>query len=100
MLKERMAPTQAYIESLIAIQLAYINTNHPYFIGGSAAIAMLERTHERRRKEFERYKKHGVALAASRGIAAKDSPLEQQQQLQQQHTHQQQTSSGTDVFYL
>ncbi len=54
MLRERMAPTQAYIESLISIQLAYINTNHPDFIGGSMAMSMLERKHEKRRREARR----------------------------------------------
>lgn len=68
-----MSPTQNYIESLISIQLAYVNTNHPDFIGGSAAIAMLERKHERRRREFERHRKHGMALSAARETVKKDS---------------------------
>ncbi|CAJ0756420.1 17295_t:CDS:2, partial [Entrophospora sp. SA101] len=33
----RLTPTSAYVESLISIQRAYINTNHPDFIGGAAA---------------------------------------------------------------
>lgn len=58
MLRERMAPTQAYIESLISIQLAYINTNHPDFIGGGAAIATLERKHDKRRREHDRTRRN------------------------------------------
>ncbi|EDO19037.1 hypothetical protein Kpol_2002p110 [Vanderwaltozyma polyspora DSM 70294] len=38
LLKERLIPTRSYVESLIDIHRAYINTNHPNFI--SAADAM------------------------------------------------------------
>ncbi|KAI0693397.1 P-loop containing nucleoside triphosphate hydrolase protein [Cerioporus squamosus] len=36
---ERLGPTTEYTQSLIDIQTAYINTNHPAFIQGSAAAA-------------------------------------------------------------
>lgn len=62
MLRERMAPAHAYLESLISIQLAYINTNHPDFIGGSAAIAMLERKHEKRRRDLDKHRKQQQAM--------------------------------------
>ncbi|KAJ7355620.1 Dynamin central region-domain-containing protein [Mycena albidolilacea] len=39
LLRERLGPTSDYAQSLIAIQAAYINTNHPAFISGSAAAA-------------------------------------------------------------
>ncbi|WWC68780.1 uncharacterized protein I206_102715 [Kwoniella pini CBS 10737] len=39
LLRERLGPTSEYVSSLIQIQAAYINTNHPDFIAGSAAIA-------------------------------------------------------------
>ncbi|WVR03958.1 hypothetical protein IAU60_000957 [Kwoniella sp. DSM 27419] len=39
LLRERLGPTCEYVSSLIAIQAAYINTNHPDFVAGSAAIA-------------------------------------------------------------
>ncbi|WVQ79024.1 hypothetical protein IAT38_001116 [Cryptococcus sp. DSM 104549] len=39
LLRERLGPTSDYVSSLIAIQAAYINTNHPDFVAGSAAIA-------------------------------------------------------------
>ncbi|KAL7419856.1 Dynamin-related GTPase protein [Cryptotrichosporon argae] len=39
LLRERLGPTSDYVSSLIAIQAAYINTNHPDFQAGSAAIA-------------------------------------------------------------
>lgn len=37
LLRERLGPTSEYAQSLIEIQVAYINTNHPAFISGSAA---------------------------------------------------------------
>ncbi|KAJ1982866.1 Dynamin- GTPase protein [Dimargaris verticillata] len=43
LLRERVAPTAQYVESLISIQRSYINTNHPDFIGGSGALAELQR---------------------------------------------------------
>ncbi|KAJ2636208.1 Dynamin- GTPase protein [Coemansia sp. RSA 1286] len=54
LLRERVSPTTAYVESLIAIERAYINTNHPDFIGGSGAISDLQRKLERKRKENTR----------------------------------------------
>ncbi|TBU23125.1 dynamin protein dnm1 [Dichomitus squalens] len=39
LLRERLGPTTEYTQSLIDIQTAYINTNHPAFIQGSAAAA-------------------------------------------------------------
>ncbi|KAJ3484970.1 hypothetical protein NLI96_g5282 [Meripilus lineatus] len=39
LLRERLGPTTDYTQSLIEIQTAYINTNHPAFISGSAAAA-------------------------------------------------------------
>ncbi|KAH0836843.1 Dynamin central region-domain-containing protein [Lanmaoa asiatica] len=39
LLRERLGPTSDYAQSLIEIQAAYINTNHPAFISGSAIAA-------------------------------------------------------------
>ncbi|KZV81737.1 hypothetical protein EXIGLDRAFT_641227 [Exidia glandulosa HHB12029] len=39
LLRERLGPTSEYTESLIAIQTAYINTNHPEFVARSAVAA-------------------------------------------------------------
>ena len=38
LLRERLGPASSYVESLIAIQRAYINTNHPNFLGAAAAM--------------------------------------------------------------
>ncbi|KIK56979.1 hypothetical protein GYMLUDRAFT_1011831 [Collybiopsis luxurians FD-317 M1] len=39
LLRERLGPTSDYTQSLIDIQAAYINTNHPSFVSGSAMAA-------------------------------------------------------------
>lgn len=41
LLRRCLAPTQMMISNLIKIELAYINTSHPDFIGGSRAVAKL-----------------------------------------------------------
>ena len=41
LLKNCVAPTQKMISNLIHIELAYINTSHPDFIGGKAAVAQV-----------------------------------------------------------
>ncbi|KAF0697684.1 Aste57867_11655 [Aphanomyces stellatus] len=41
MLRTSMGPTQTMISNLIKTELAYVNTNHPDFIGGSRAVAQL-----------------------------------------------------------
>jgi dynamin 1-like protein len=42
-LRSCVIPTQKMISNLIQIELAYINTNHPDFIGGKQAVAQLNR---------------------------------------------------------
>lgn len=41
LLKRCMEPTQMMVQNLVKIELAYINTSHPDFIGGSRAVAQL-----------------------------------------------------------
>jgi len=41
LLRKCVGPTQTMISNLIKIELAYINTSHPDFIGGSRAVAQL-----------------------------------------------------------
>ncbi len=38
LLQKCRAPTKTMINNLVAIELAYINTNHPDFVGGGGAI--------------------------------------------------------------
>lgn len=71
LLRERLGPASNYVESLISIQRAYINTNHPNFLGAAAAMgnvvgAKQERERkrliqeERERRERRRQKEIGA----------------------------------------
>ncbi|GAA5826136.1 hypothetical protein JCM3770_004054 [Rhodotorula araucariae] len=50
LLRERLGPTSEYVQSLISIQAAYINTNHPDFVKGSAAAAQESARVQRERR--------------------------------------------------
>ncbi|KIW22199.1 uncharacterized protein PV07_12110 [Cladophialophora immunda] len=76
LLRERLGPCSNYVESLIAIQRAYINTNHPNFLGAAAAMSSviasknekdkkLAQAEERRKREKQRMKQLGVNGAAT-----------------------------------
>ncbi|KAK1989484.1 Dynamin central region-domain-containing protein [Colletotrichum cereale] len=53
LLRERLGPTSGYVESLISIQRAYINTNHPNFLGAAAAMShVVSNKQERERKRL------------------------------------------------
>ncbi|KAK9765727.1 Dynamin- GTPase protein [Basidiobolus ranarum] len=60
LLRERLEPTSNYVESLISIEMAYINTNHPDFIGGSGALAALEQKTHKKKRDLERLKRVSV----------------------------------------
>ena len=52
LLRERLGPCSSYVESLIAIQRAYINTNHPNFLGAAAAMSsVIADKHEKERRD-------------------------------------------------
>lgn len=70
LLRERLGPCSVYVESLISIQRAYINTNHPNFLGAAAAMSSIiqnkqdqERkaalAEDRRKREKRRLKELG-----------------------------------------
>lgn len=61
LLRERLGPTASYVTSLIAIQRAYINTNHPDFIG--AASAMTEIIEEQKLQKQQHLRREESALA-------------------------------------
>jgi dynamin 1-like protein len=78
LLRERLGPASTYVESLISIQRAYINTNHPNFLGAAAAMsnvvtAKQERERkrliqeERERREKKRMKELGANGEAEEG---------------------------------
>ncbi|KUJ08617.1 uncharacterized protein LY89DRAFT_691041 [Mollisia scopiformis] len=75
LLRERLGPASSYVESLISIQRAYINTNHPNFLGAAAAMSNVvsnkqdkERKRllqeERERRDRRRQKELGGANGA------------------------------------
>ncbi|GMF58539.1 unnamed protein product [[Candida] boidinii] len=47
LLRERLGPTTKYVESLIEIHRAYINTNHPNFVGAASAMASVVEERQR-----------------------------------------------------
>jgi len=70
LLRERLGPCSSYVESLIAIQRAYINTNHPNFLGAAAAMSSViqsknekdkkaAQAEEKRKREKRRMKELG-----------------------------------------
>lgn len=51
LLRERLGPSSTYVESLISIQRAYINTNHPNFLGAAAAMSsVMQDKHDREKR--------------------------------------------------
>ena len=50
LLKLSVGPTQTMVTNLINIELAYINTSHPDFVGGSRAVAQLMRKLEKEKE--------------------------------------------------
>lgn len=53
LLRERLGPASSYVESLISIQRAYINTNHPNFLGAAAAMGnVVTNKQEKERKRI------------------------------------------------
>ncbi|KAK9468631.1 putative dynamin-like gtpase protein [Lipomyces arxii] len=51
LLRERLGPTSKYVESLIAIQRAYINTKHPNFLGAAAAMSSILSSRQEKEKK-------------------------------------------------
>lgn len=63
LLRERLGPTIKYVESMIEIQQAYINTNHPNFVGAAEAMATVV---DERRKLREMELSSKLKLATNR----------------------------------
>jgi dynamin 1-like protein len=76
LLRERLGPASQYVESLISIQRAYINTNHPNFLGAAAAMSnVVSNKQERERKrllqeERERRERRRMKELGANGEAA------------------------------
>lgn len=79
LLRERLGPASNYVESLISIQRAYINTNHPNFLGAAAAMShVVSNKQERERKRLiqeERERRERRRLKEL-GTNATETPIE------------------------
>lgn len=89
LLRERLGPASTYVESLIAIQRAYINTNHPNFLGAAAAMSSViasknekdkkaAQAEERKKREKQRLKQlgtNGVATPDEDEAEQEDKPM-------------------------
>lgn len=78
LLRERLGPSSSYVESLISIQRAYINTNHPNFLGAAAAMSnVVTAKQERERKrliqdERDRREKRRMKEIGANGAEGED----------------------------
>ncbi|KAL5116264.1 Dynamin-related GTPase protein [Pleosporales sp. CAS-2024a] len=52
LLREQLGPCSTYVASLVDIQRAYINTNHPNFLGAAAAMSQVINDKEQREKKL------------------------------------------------
>lgn len=78
LLRERLGPTSTYVESLIAIQRAYINTNHPNFLGAAAAMSSVisnKQEKERKAQALERRKERPAANVRRSNLASDGQPI-------------------------
>ncbi|OAL74602.1 dynamin [Trichophyton violaceum] len=79
LLRERLGPCSSYVESLISIQRAYINTNHPNFLGAAAAMSSVIQNKQEKEKQAviaeekkKRDRRRLKELGAANGVATPD----------------------------
>lgn len=78
LLRERLGPCASYVESLISIQRAYINTNHPNFLGAAAAMSSVINDKEEKQKAIaaaeEKKKREQRRLKELNGVNGTETP--------------------------
>jgi dynamin 1-like protein len=83
LLRERLGPCSQYVESLIAIQRAYINTNHPNFLGAAAAMSSVISDKEQKQKNAiaaeERRKRERRRVKELNGANGVETPEEEEE---------------------
>uniref|UniRef100_A0A7S2V112 Dynamin GTPase n=1 Tax=Fibrocapsa japonica TaxID=94617 RepID=A0A7S2V112_9STRA len=90
-LRRCVKPTQAMISHLIQIELAYINTRHPDFIGLTDAVALCnqhraeQQNQQQRGGQYGRQQSSGAGNLQRQGSHQQTHQQQQQQQPQQQH---------------
>ncbi|KAF1959190.1 dynamin-1 [Byssothecium circinans] len=79
LLRERLGPCAQYVASLIDIQRAYINTNHPNFLGAAAAMSSVINDKEQREKkiamEAEKKRREKRRLKELNGVNGDETPM-------------------------
>ncbi|RMY12740.1 hypothetical protein D0868_02410 [Hortaea werneckii] len=87
LLRERLGPSSSYVESLISIQRAYINTNHPNFLGAAAAMSsVMQDKHEREKKAAaadEKRKREQKRRKELNGVNGTETPEDEDEEHQQ-----------------
>lgn len=82
LLRERLGPCSFYVESLISIQRAYINTNHPNFLGAAAAMSSVIQDKEEKAKKAavaeERQRREKRRLKELNGVNGADTPEDEE----------------------
>lgn len=80
LLREQLGPCATYVASLIDIQRAYINTNHPNFLGAAAAMSSVINDKEQREKklamEAERKRREKRRIKELNGVNGGEAPEE------------------------
>jgi dynamin 1-like protein len=82
LLRERLGPASSYVESLISIQRAYINTNHPNFLGAAAAMSNVvtnKQEKERKRLLQEERERRERRRQKELGTNGADTPEDQEE---------------------
>ena len=82
LLRERLGPCSSYVESLIAIQRAYINTNHPNFLGAAAAMSSViqdKQDREKKNAAAEERRKRERRRQKELGVNGADTPEEEEE---------------------
>ena len=78
LLRERLGPASSYVESLISIQRAYINTNHPNFLGAAAAMSSVIQSKQDKEKKAaaieDRRKREKRRLKELGGLNGTETP--------------------------
>ena len=72
LLRRCVGPTQMMVSNLVKIELAYLNTSHPDFIGGSRAVAKLM---EQMSKENQNIHQHQMAKSIQHQSIVGATPL-------------------------
>ncbi|KAH9814258.1 dynamin-related protein DNM1-like [Teratosphaeria destructans] len=89
LLRERLGPSSSYVESLISIQRAYINTNHPNFLGAAAAMSsVMQDKHEREKKAAaaEEKRKREARRRKELAVNGTDTPEDEEEDAHGQNT--------------